>query len=164
MNVHKTFRRRPFYVRSIYVLCLRGKDYEPCNQWNMDELRLYFESLRNKGLVEKKKSSRGGKQSKKRVTIAVFVAADGSKPCNPVVIYRSELSRFFRKLTLPTRPAGLSYFANAKTWVNTEIMENILSRIDRQLKLESSSLQIQKLFAVSKSNTENAWLDILYLF
>ena len=115
----------------------------------MDELRLYFESLRNKGLVEKKKSSRGGKQSKKRVTIAVFVAADGSKPCNPVVICRSELSRCFRKLNLPTRPAGLSYFANAKPWVNTEIMENILSRIDRQLKLESSSLQIQKLFAIS---------------
>ena len=54
------------------------KDYEPCNQWNMDELGLFFETLPNKGLVEKEKSSRGGNQSKKRMTIPVFVAADDS--------------------------------------------------------------------------------------
>ena len=35
-----------------------------CNQWNMDELGLFFENLPNKRLVEKKKSSKGGKQSK----------------------------------------------------------------------------------------------------
>lgn len=42
-----------------------AKDYEPCNQWNIDEQGLYFETLLNKGLGEKKKSSRGGKESKK---------------------------------------------------------------------------------------------------
>ena len=52
----------------------------------MDELGLLFETLSIKGWVEKKKSSRGGKQSK-RMSRAVFVAADGSKPCNPVVIW-----------------------------------------------------------------------------
>ena len=38
------------------------KDYETCNQWNMDELELFFESLPNKRLVEKRKSSRSGKK------------------------------------------------------------------------------------------------------
>ena len=37
------------------------KDYEPCNQLNMDELGLCFETLPNKGLADKKKSLRGGK-------------------------------------------------------------------------------------------------------
>ena len=52
------------------------KDYEPCNQWNMDELGLFFEALPDKRLVQKKKSSRGGKKSKKRMTVVVSVAAD----------------------------------------------------------------------------------------
>ena len=46
----------------------------------MDELRMSFEILSNKGLVEKKKTSRRGKHGKKRMTIAVCVAADGSNP------------------------------------------------------------------------------------
>ena len=131
---------------------------------------------------------------------AVFVVADGSKPYNPVVIWWSQLSHCFRKLTVPTRPAGLHYFANAKSWMDTEIMEHILGRLDRQLKLGnrhviiflddvpshpetlkthwnssrwyicqkiqplSSNLHKQELFSVSKANTENAWLYMLYLF
>ena len=103
----------------------------------MDELGLFFETLPNKGLVEKIKSSRSEKQSKKSITIAVFVAASGSKPCNPVVIWRSQLPRRFRKLTVPTRPFGLYYFTNAKSQMNTEIKEYILGRLDSQLKLEN---------------------------
>ena len=81
----------------------------------MDELGLFFETLPNKGLVEKKKSSRSGKKSKKRMTTAVFVAASGSKLCNTAVIWRSQLPRRFRKLTVPTRPFGLYCFTNAKS-------------------------------------------------
>ena len=98
---------------------------------------VFFETLPNKGLVDKKKSPRGGKQSKKRMTIAAFVAGDGSKPFDPVAIWRSQLPHCLRKLTVPTGPAGLHYFANAKSWTNTELMEQILGRLDRQLKLEN---------------------------
>ena len=113
------------------------KDYEPCNQWNMDELGLFFEVLPDKGLVQKKKSSKGGKKSKKRMTVAVFVAADGSKPCDPVVIWRSKVPCCFRKLVSKTGPAGLNYFSNAKSGMTTEIMEVILGLLDRQLKQEN---------------------------
>ena len=178
-----------------------AKDYEPCKQWNMDELGLFVATFLYKGLVEKNKSSRGGKQSKKRMTIAVFVAADSSKPCNPLAIWQNQLPRCFRKLTVPICPAGLHYFANAKSWMNTEIMEHILGRHDRKLKLENCyvilfpenapsvtqrpfkthwntsnwyfcqkiqplncHLQMQGLFAIPKPSTENACLDMLYLF
>ena len=40
------------------------------------------------------------------MNIAVFVAADGSKPSNSVVIWQSQLPRCLRKLPVPTRPAG----------------------------------------------------------
>ena len=71
------------------------------------------------------------------MTIVDFEAADSEKSCNPVVIWQSQLQHCFRKLTVPTRPAGLHYFASAKSWMNTEIMEHILGRLDRQLKLEN---------------------------
>ena len=100
------------------------KYYEPCNQWNMNELGLFFKALPDKGLVKKKKSSKGGKKSKKRMNVAVFVAADGSKPCDPVVIWRSKVPRCLRKLISKTRPAGLHYFSNAKSWMTTEKQEN----------------------------------------
>ena len=47
----------------------------------------------NKELVKEKKSFRGGEQSKKRMAITVFVAADVSKPCDPVVVLRRQLLR-----------------------------------------------------------------------
>ena len=81
----------------------------------MDELGLFVATFLYKGLVEKNKSSRGGKQSKKRMTVAVFVAADSSESCNPLAIWQSQLPRCFRKLTVPICPAGLHYFANAKS-------------------------------------------------
>ena len=90
-------------------------------------------------MVKKKKSSRGGKQSKKRMTIAVLVAEDGSKPCNPLV---SELLCCVRKLTVATHPVGLHYFASTKSWMNAEIMEHIIDQLDRQLKLENSQVAL----------------------
>ena len=103
----------------------------------MDELGLFFEALPDKRLVQKKKSAKGGKKSKKRMIVAVFVVADGSKPCDPVVIWRSKVPRCFRKLISKTRPVGLHYFSNAKSWIATEIMEVILGRLDRQLRQEN---------------------------
>ena len=54
-----------------------AKDYEQCNQWNMDELGLFFETLPNKGFVKKKKCLRREKQGEKRMIMAVLVATDG---------------------------------------------------------------------------------------
>ena len=56
---------------------IRG--YSPEDILNMDELGLFFKTLPQKGLVEKDKKGRGGKQSRRRCTVALFVAADGSK-------------------------------------------------------------------------------------
>ena len=93
--------------------------------------------MSNKGRVQKNKSSRGGKQRKKRMTVVVFVAANGSKPCNPVTILRSKFPRCFRKFVVPTPPVGLHWFANAKSWMATEVMKCFLGQLDRQMKREN---------------------------
>ena len=56
---------------------------------------------------EKKRSSRGRKQTKKRMNIATFVASDSLKTYNPVVTWGSKLSCCFRKLVVPNWPAEL---------------------------------------------------------
>ena len=45
----------------------------------------FFKTLPQKGLVEKGKKGRGGKQSKKRCTIVLFVTANDSKVCEGLV-------------------------------------------------------------------------------
>ena len=64
----------------------------------MDKLGLLFKTLPQKGLVEKGKIGGGGKQSKKRCNVALFVAANGSKVCDPIVVWRSKKPRCFKKL------------------------------------------------------------------
>ena len=72
------------------------KGYSHVGVLNMDELELFFKTLPRKELVEKGK--KGGKQSKKRRTVALFVAANGSKVCGPIVVWRSKKPRCFKKL------------------------------------------------------------------
>ena len=60
--------------------------YELRNIWNMNELVLFFKVLPEKGLVKKSRRCKGSKNSKQRLTAAFFVAADGSKISEPVVI------------------------------------------------------------------------------
>ena len=68
----------------------------------MDELGLFFKALPEKGLIEKSRRCKGGKKSKQRLTAAFFVAADGSKISEPVVIWKfgrvnhQDLLRTFR--------------------------------------------------------------------
>ena len=71
---------------------------------NMDELGLFFKTLPQEGLAEKGKKGRGGKQSKKRCTVALFVAANGSKVCDLIVVSRSKKPRCFKKLKNIYRP------------------------------------------------------------
>ena len=63
---------------------------------------LCFKTLPQKGLVEKGKKGKGGKQSKMRCTVALFVAANGSKVCDPIVVWRSKKPRCFKKHLSPT--------------------------------------------------------------
>ena len=107
------------------------KGYSLEDVLNMNELWLFFKILPQKGLVEKGKKGRGGKQNKKRCTIALFVAANVSKVCDPIVAWRTKKLHCFKKLKNIFRPHGVHYFANAKAWMTTEIMQEILKMLDK---------------------------------
>ena len=92
------------------------KGYELRDIWNQDETGCFFQALPERGLAEKNKRAKGGKKSKKRMTIAFFVSADGGKVCDPVVIWRSAKPRCFKIIPgTSTKPNGVQYYANQKS-------------------------------------------------
>ena len=63
----------------------------------------------------------------------MFVAADGSKACDPIVLWRSKKPGYFKNLTNISRPHGVYYLANAKVWMAAEIMQEVLRILDEKM-------------------------------
>ena len=76
----------------------------------MDESGCFFQSSTGEGLVEKGKHPKGDKKSKQRLTVAFFVNAAVEKVDQPILIWKSKLSRCVKKLQDPPRPANVHYF------------------------------------------------------
>lgn len=110
--------------------------YDLKDIWNMDESGCFFKALPERGLVQKGQQSKGGKKSKQRFTVAFFVNAAGEKVDEPIVIGKSKVPRCFKKLKDPSRPADVHYFANPKSWMTSEIMVAVLTRLNRKLSSE----------------------------
>ena len=105
--------------------------YSSENIWNMDK-SVFFD----KGLVEKGKEAKGGKKSKQRFTIAFFVNAAAEKIDETVVIWKSKKPRCFKRLSDKSRPAGIHYFSNLKSWMTSHVMQAALTRFNRKLLVE----------------------------
>lgn len=104
--------------------------YEPENVWNEDETGCFFRALPDTSLCEKKKECRGGKKAKERITLAFFTNAAGGKE-SPIIIGKSANPRCFKGLKDKKLPCGLPYFSNAKAWMNVDIMDTILTKLNR---------------------------------
>ena len=109
------------------------KDYDPVDIWNLDETSCFFKVLPEKSLAEKKSQARGGKKSKTRLTITFFVSAAGEKVIEQIVIWSSAEPRCFKNLIIPKRPYDLHYYSSQKSWMESEIMASVLTKINRKM-------------------------------
>ena len=108
------------------------KGYALKDVLHMDKLGLNVKALPQKGLVEKEKKGRGENKVKSdALSHPSSVAANGSKVCDPIVVWRSKKPCFFKKLKTIYRLHGVHYFANAKAWMTTEITEKVLKVVDK---------------------------------
>ena len=98
----------------------------------MDETSSFWKGLPETSLNEKGKRCKAGKQAKQRNTWAFFVNAVGEKE-DPIVIGKYAKPRCFSKLKDIKRPYGRWYFSNPKAWMNTEIMKEVLTRLNERL-------------------------------
>ena len=125
------------WIELLPELC---QDSEQQKKLNLDELGLFFKTLPEKGLAEKTKKSKGGKKSKQPMTVMFIVASDSSFVFEPTVIWRSKLPRCFKSLKDASRPISVHYFSNKKVWMNSDIMESILQRLDRRMNQEKGKV------------------------
>ena len=85
------------WIGQLLELC---QDYEPRIISNLYELGLFFKALSEKVLMEKGKTTNGGKKSKQCMTLMFVVASDGSFIFEPSVIWRSKGRRCFKCLKI----------------------------------------------------------------
>uniref|UniRef100_A0A1X7V775 HTH CENPB-type domain-containing protein n=1 Tax=Amphimedon queenslandica TaxID=400682 RepID=A0A1X7V775_AMPQE len=105
--------------------------YKAEDIWNEDETGCFYRALPEKTLAEKKEC-RGGKKSKDRITVAFFANSAGGKEA-PIVIGKHAKPRCFKGLNNIKQPAGIPYYSNQKAWMNTDIMNNVLSTLNQKL-------------------------------
>ena len=117
------------------------RGWNPSDVWNVDETGSFWRGLPAKSLNEKGKKCTIGKQSKQRNTLAFFVNAAGGKE-QPIVIGKSQKPGCFKKLENKTSPCNCQYFSNSKAWMNTEIMSEVLSKLNRRLKRQKRNILI----------------------
>ena len=109
------------------------REYKPEDVWNMDETGCFWKGLPDTSMNEKGTRCRGGKQAKQRNTWAFFVNAAGEKE-DPIVIGRYAKPRCFASLTNNKRPYGCWYYSNNKAWMTTEVMKEVLEKLNAKLK------------------------------
>ena len=112
-------------------------------------LSSFHRHCHRKVLLKRRKKVRCGKQSKKRCTIAFFVAANGCKVCGLIVVWRSKILRCFKNITkFFFCHHRVRYFANAGDWMTTEIMQEVLGMLDKKITAEGG-----KVFALLRQRT-----------
>ena len=102
----------------------------------MDDSGCFFKALPSKGLAHKGKRCKGGKKSKQRMTVAFFVSAAGGKVGKPIVIWKSKKPRCFKQSNAALKLEQVSYFADTKLWMQINIMENVLDKLNNIMKSE----------------------------
>ena len=107
----------------------------------MDESDCFFKAFPTKGLAQKEKKSKGGKESKQRITVAFFVSADGKKVGKPIVSWQSKTLRCFRLANASDKLSEVMYFANSKSWMQVENMEKVLETLNRQMVKDKKKCQ-----------------------
>ena len=118
-----------------------------------------IKTLPQKGLVENGKKGRCGKQSKKRCTVALFVAANGSKACDPIVVWRSKKPRCFKKLKNIYRPHGSSIIKNFKNKYRRMLIRYILARIDSVSRTSTEIIKDVTILKVTEL-IQISWTDV----
>ena len=101
--------------------------YKRENIWNLDETGCFWLGLPDKRFSLKGKQCKGGKKSKKRITVTFIANADGGKEGKPIVIWKSENPRCFKRFDKSLLP--VEYYSQSNSWMTGEIMESVLTKL-----------------------------------
>ena len=122
----------------------------------MDESGCFF-SVACKGFSSEGKKSQVWKKSKQRITVAFFVSVDGRKVGKSIVTWRSKKTSRFRLARFPNKLVEVCYFDDSKSWMQVEIMEEVLNTLNFQRRKERTNFI---LFLKSATVHLTSWIDM----
>ena len=73
--------------------------------------------------------------------VLLLVNALGEKK-DPIIIGKTQQSRCFKQLKNKKRPCAAHYCANKRTWIESELMEEILGKLNRRCAATDSKLSL----------------------
>ena len=111
--------------------------YAQNNIWNMDETGLFWKALPDRGFGVKGKQCTGGKKSKQRFTVAFFVTASGERE-KPIIIWKAANPRCLKRFDKAVLP--VDYYSQKKAWMDSDILETILVKLNRRLSSNGRSI------------------------
>ena len=106
----------------------------------MDESGCFFKAFPSKGLAQIGTKCKGGKKSKQRMTVAFFVIAECGKVDKPIVIWKIKKQSCFKRINVASKLKQVSYFVDAKLWMQADIIEKVLEEINYIMKLENRNV------------------------
>ena len=105
------------------------------------KLAVFWRALPDKGFGMKGKQCKGGKKCKQRMMVALLVAlfvnAAGEKE-TLVMIWKSENLWCFKGID--KSKLAVSYFSQQKSWMTGEILDDVLTKLNRQLSAKQRSI------------------------
>lgn len=69
------------------------------------------------------------------MTVAFLVSVDGGKVGKPIINWKSQKSRCFKRANAASKIGQVSYFADAKYWIKTDIMEKVMQKPNNMMRL-----------------------------
>ena len=74
------------------------------------------------------------------MAVAFFVSADGGKVDKLIVIWKTKKPRCFKRTNAASKLKQVSYFADAKSWMQIDIIEKVLEKLNYIMKLENRNV------------------------
>ena len=111
--------------------------YSSENIWNLDETACFWRALPDHSFGERGSQCKGGKKAKQRFTIALIVNANGEKE-SAIIIWKSINPRCFKGIDRQKLP--VQYYSQSKGWMTGGILDEVLSKLNRKLRLKGRSI------------------------
>ena len=110
--------------------------YKAEDIWNMDETGCFWKALPDNWLRTERKIMQGWK--KEQITVAFFVNGAGEKEDKPIVIWKSEKPRCFKRVDKTQLP--VQYHSQPKAWMTASIMHSVLTKLNNKMRAQCRSI------------------------
>lgn len=110
-------------------------NYQPNDIYNIDETGLFYKQTPNKSYVRAGEESKGGVNSKMRLTVCLMSSWTGAKE-QPIIIGNAKKPRCFGRIDVG-KTYKIEWLHNKKAWMTAEMFREILEKFNRKMRLEN---------------------------